>query len=97
MELLASEEIFESAGWGSNSVAQLDFASLLQDGREREILIWMDLLQEGRVVSRNLSHFARPKHLELKNPELEVKVVEQNDDLKVIVTAKRPALWVWIR
>jgi len=71
----------------------------LKDRGPREILVWLALAVDGKIVSRNLVHFARPKHLELRHPRLlaMVKTVEgESREFDITVTCKAPALWSWL-
>jgi beta-mannosidase len=59
--------------------------------------VWLDLEVEGVSVSQNLVTFARPKHLELRDPEIEVAVEAASDGaFAVELTARHPALWAWL-
>jgi len=71
----------------------------LKERGPREILVWLALAVDGKIVSRNLVHFARPKHLELRHPRLlaMVKTVEgESREFDITVTCKAPALWSWL-
>ena len=96
VELLSGALDFDSVGWGSSLIVTLDLADLLEIGAERRLIAWIELEQNGEIVSRNLAHFARPKHMELRDPELDVIIEEKGANLDVLVTAKRPALWTWL-
>ncbi len=80
----------------SRRVTTLRFSDEIASRGARNLLLWIDLSQNGRSVSTNLVTFARPKHLDLPDPELRGKIRQQKDGSFVLtVSAKKPALWVW--
>ncbi len=51
----------------------------------------------GKPISTNMVTFARPKHLELPDPQITTKIKTSSEgDFEITLTAKRPALWVWL-
>ncbi|MDA3960686.1 MAG: hypothetical protein PF961_07835 [Planctomycetota bacterium] len=60
---------------------------------ECDLMIWLRCEVDGAVVSRNLTLFARPKHLELQDPGLSVEVEAVGGGYEAVVRAERPALW----
>jgi len=79
-------------------VARLDAAALLEKHGERNLLLWLTLDVGGKTVSYNLSHFARPKHLELVKPTIRatVKPLRRKGAFAVTLRTNRPALWTWL-
>lgn len=79
-------------------VATLDLRALLQACGPRELLVWLELRVGGEVVSTNLATYARPKHLELADPQITLQVEDADADggYRVRLEAARPALWAWI-
>ncbi|PIE32528.1 hypothetical protein CSA56_15090 [candidate division KSB3 bacterium] len=84
------------AASADTKVCELKFADHLQEYGNRCLLLWLELLLDNKVVSRNFVTFNRPKHLVLHDPELagEVREVGKGDFI-VSISAQRPALWVW--
>jgi beta-mannosidase len=77
-------------------VMTLDFADHLVEYGKRRLLLWLELLVDGNVVSQNLVSFTRPKHLELQDPELTTQVREvEHNTFEITIEAQQPALWVW--
>lgn len=77
--------------------AELNFPNELAQHKAENLLLWLHLDKEGEKVADNLILFARPKHLELPDPELTWSITETSQDfLTVRVTAKKPALWTWL-
>ena len=79
-------------------VATLDLAPLLEARGPRDLMVWLDLRVGEAVVSTNWATYARPKHLELLDPRIDVRVGEAGPDggYRVVLTAERPALWAWL-
>ncbi len=63
----------------------------------RNLLVWLTLAIDETTISSNLVLFARPKHLNLADPDIDVAVQPAgNGSYRVELTARRPALWVWV-
>lgn len=63
----------------------------------RNLLLWLQLDVDGKRRSVNFVLFARPKHLELPVPRLTRTVTQLSSrSFRVVLTAARPALWVWL-
>ncbi len=83
---------------GVNTLVEtLDLSEHLQAHGARDLLLGLELVHEGRAVSSNLVTFARPKHLELLDPELEAQVEQVEEGVfRVALAARHPALWAWL-
>jgi beta-mannosidase len=83
---------------GGNMLATtLDLSNELTGSGPRELMLWLDLKAQGKVVSTNFVSFARPKHMALEQPVLRAAVTDLRDGtFKVTVEAEKPALWAWI-
>lgn len=81
----------------SQCVHTLNLANELSDFGDRDLIVWLKLIVDGEVVSRNTTFFARPKHLMLSNPVIDVAIeaLEPNR-FNLIVTSSAPALYVWL-
>jgi beta-mannosidase len=52
---------------------------------------------DGAPVSSNTVTFAKPKHIDLTDPEISAKVAMRRRGATVVrLKAKRPALYVWL-
>ncbi len=81
----------------SRRIRTLDLKSHLDARGPRDLLLWLDLSALGRSVSSDLVTFARPKHLELAEPQIKVAVSRaEAGGFRVGLTAARPALWAWL-
>jgi len=81
----------------SRKVEALDLADPLAEFGPRNLLLWLELSIGGKAVSTNMVTFARPKHLELPDPQIRTKVASAGDgDFRITLIAKRPALYVWL-
>lgn len=78
-------------------VQTLDFQDQIQKHGKRNVMLWLELTAAGEVVSSNFVSFARPKHMELQNPEIKVEVQSLADGgYQVTLSAEKPALWTWL-
>jgi beta-mannosidase len=70
---------------------------LLSTYGERRLMVWLTLKKDGRIVSTNFVSFARPKHLELRRPQLRQRIRELREEgFRVTLATRTPALWVWV-
>ncbi len=79
-------------------VATVDIQAALAEHGVRRLLFWLELEVDGEIVSENLIHFARPKHLELSTPHIATSISALADDrYAVTLHTDKPALWVWLQ
>jgi beta-mannosidase len=62
----------------------------------RNLMVWLDLLVDGKSVSTNFVTFARPKHLELCKPDIKAEITWIKGKQEITLTSKAPALWTWL-
>lgn len=62
----------------------------------RNLLLWLELSVDGKVVSKNLVTFTKPKWIDLQDPEIATTIEQTGDAFEVTLEAKRPALWAWL-
>jgi beta-mannosidase len=76
----------------------LKLGDLLKKHGPRDLLVWLSAHDEqGSQVSWNIVAFCRPKHMELLPPAIRIEVRAWDDNsYAVTLTAKNPALWVWL-
>jgi beta-mannosidase len=76
----------------------LKLDDLLKKFGPRDLLIWLGAADEqGAQVSWNIVSFCRPKHMELLPPKMRVEIRPWDDNsYAVTLTAKHPALCVWL-
>ena len=75
----------------------LDFSEAIAKLGVREVLVWLELWVDGKLVSENMVLFARPKHLNLLPPDIQYDVREVGDRrFEVTLTCRKLALWVWL-
>ncbi len=81
----------------SRRVKIIDVAGILKKHGRRDFMFWVELEVKGKVVSTDFASFARPKHLELGDPEIQADVRQgKNGTATVSFTARKPALWAWL-
>jgi len=74
----------------------LDLAELSQSHGANNLLVWLRLIVGERERSRNLVTFARPKNIDLVEPQLKAEVAQAGSGFEVKLTSKNPALWAWL-
>ena len=96
--VLAEEASDAAAPAGKNKrVCKLELDEPLKRWGPRELLLWVKLEAGGVTVSRNLTTFARPKHLDLREPAVTPKIKKAGGQaFEITLKAKRPALWTWL-
>jgi len=81
----------------SRRVATLSFKEYIEEHGRRNLLLWLELTDEGRMLSRKTVLFAPPKHIDFQQPHLQTRVSKRSDGSFVIkVRCAKPALWVWL-
>lgn len=78
-------------------VTTLDLRRHAEGTAARNLMLWLELEVDGKVVADNFVTLVKPKHLELEDPGIRASVKRQKDGtLAVTVKAEKPALWVWL-
>ncbi|MCL4507406.1 MAG: glycoside hydrolase family 2 protein [Chloroflexi bacterium] len=78
-------------------VAVAEFGEYIGKHTARELLVWLEYRSKGKLISTNFATFARPKHLNLVDPQIETQVESlAKNEYAVTLTAARPALWAWL-
>lgn len=97
-EMIDNGRTMLSIAAGQNSLVEtLNLQDALAQYSPRRLLLWLVLQADGQMLSANLVHFVRPKHLELHDPQLEMRVEERaNGQAVVTLTSQQPALFVWL-
>jgi len=82
---------------GAKRIKTLRLGKWVRTLGERALLVTLKLQDGDELVSENLVTYVRPKHLELCDPCLGVKVKSRGDgSFDVSLSAQRPALWTWL-
>lgn len=84
------------SGRKSQHVETLELAQQVKAAGSRNVLLWLALEVGGKIVSTNLVTFARPKHLELRDPRFTAQVTQEGSSFKVTLSAERPSLYTWL-
>jgi len=81
----------------SAKVTTLDLKAQLAKYDPRNLLLAINYLVDGKQVTSNLTHFVRPKHVNLQEPGIALKVEPQDaQHATITLTAEKPALWAWL-
>ncbi|MCA9893589.1 MAG: glycoside hydrolase family 2 protein [Anaerolineae bacterium] len=78
-------------------VTTLDLSEQLAEYTARNLLVYLDLMVDGKRVSNNLVLFGRPKHMPFLDPQIDVAISAVDaSNYDVTLTAQAPALYVWL-
>jgi beta-mannosidase len=80
----------------SQKVKTLDLADLTQARGLDNVLTWLKVIVDGRIVSDNLISFVLPKDLNLGDPRLKAAIAKDGKKFRVTLAAEQPALWTWL-
>jgi beta-mannosidase len=95
--LLQGEKQVEILPRKSRRVHILNLTNYVKEYGIRDLMVWLGLSVNGRNVSANFVSLARPKHLELYEPDIKARVGgKKKGNATITLTAKAPALWAWI-
>jgi beta-mannosidase len=94
--LLNGEKQIEILPRKSRCVQVLRLTKYIKKYGVRDLMLWMELSVNGRSISKNYVSFARPKHLELCEPDIRASVNGKKGNAIITLTAKAPALWAWL-
>jgi beta-mannosidase len=80
----------------STLATTLNFQKELTDHDPRTLMLWLKLMIAGRETSENLLLFSRPKHMELRRPNIRWSLsTNDNRIFTATLETDKPALWVW--
>lgn len=74
---------------------ELDLSDLVKSQGAENLLVWPEVVIDGRTVAHNTLLFGRPKGLKLKQPNLMVSTCGGENHYRVVIETDVPALWVW--
>lgn len=94
--LTQGEESVTMAQRSSEKVQTLDVSAQVKSHGVRDILIWIELEVNGKIVSDNLVLMNRPKHFYLIPPTIHVNTESDGDIHTVTLRSNVPALYVWL-
>ncbi len=94
--LSAGTENVHIDGVSASRVAALDFEGLVSMRNARSTVLVYELLQGDTRKSLDILTFAPSKHLDLRDPGLEVQVSDTGDGYAIEVKAARLARYVWL-
>jgi len=76
-------------------VQTINAQPLIEKHSDREVIVWLELLQGDELLSSNLVTFKRPKHLALRKPEIQATLKQQDGKQVIEYTTDVVALGVW--
>jgi beta-mannosidase len=79
----------------SRQEEELDLSDLIQLHGAQSLLIWPEVIVDGRTVARNTLFFGRPREVKVMRPNLTASASGGETRYRVVVETDVPALWVW--
>jgi beta-mannosidase len=80
----------------SLQVGEIELAEVVRKHGAANLLVWLSLDAEGTSLAKNTVLLAKPKDMDLQDPQLTSVVSGSGKNYSVTVRSKRPALWVWL-
>jgi beta-mannosidase len=80
----------------SQKIKTLNLQDQAQKLGARNLLTWLTVEVDGKIVSDNLVLLVAPKELALEDPQLRTTVSEFEGGFEVKIEAQKPALWTWV-
>ncbi|MBD3243604.1 MAG: glycoside hydrolase family 2 protein [Chitinivibrionales bacterium] len=79
----------------SECVAALELGHVVASNGGQNVIVFLELLQKARMVSRTAVTFVRPNVLELQPPKITVNTKQADGGVRLRLSSEKPALWVW--
>lgn len=93
----AGELDVEITPYRSQKIATLDFSQQMEACTAQDVLLWLEVVVDGQVLTENMVNFARPKHLRLVDPQIEMQIEALSDgSFAVTLSSAQVALWAWL-
>jgi beta-mannosidase len=80
----------------SQKIQTLDLSAQCQSHGAGNLLVWLKLHVNGKIVSGNLVTFVRPKEFNLPDPGIKLAFHKTEEGFMTTLTAVKPALWTWL-
>jgi beta-mannosidase len=96
---LILENSFETeiAAAGNHQVRTLELQDYVNQYGARDLMLWLELEVDGEIIADNFVSFARPKHMQLKEPEIKTEIKRlQAGKYWLSLSAEKTALWTWL-
>lgn len=78
-------------------VKKIDLSKYVADYGIRNLMLFLELKVAGKSVSDNFVSFAKPKHMELLEPDFKTEITKiTTAKYKIKITAAKTALWTWL-
>lgn len=81
---------------GSSNVTQIDVRKSVDSIPLEQVMVWLEMSCDSRVVSENLVLFGRPKHLSIPKPGYTITVNQDNStSFAIVVKCTTPLYWLF--
>jgi beta-mannosidase len=84
------------AGTSNTVAATLSLKDQISQHGADNLILWLELSQNGQPVSKNMVTFVKPKFLKLVDPEIQAGTNGGGDTYQVTLNAQHAALWTWL-
>ncbi|NDJ60352.1 MAG: glycoside hydrolase family 2 protein [Chloroflexi bacterium] len=95
--LAEASEQYAAAGISSRNVTTPDLSQYVEAHGADHLLLWLELRAADTIVSSNTVLMARPRHLQLRQPNLSYEIRWLSEEqAQVTLHSQSLALWVWL-
>lgn len=75
----------------------LQLQDYVNDYGARDLMLWLELEVDGEIIADNFVSFVRPKHMQLKQPEIKTEIRRlEAGKYWLKLSAAKTALWTWL-
>lgn len=93
--LLSGHSMLEMPAQKALQAEELELGNYLKLHGSRNLLLWLSLWEGTHCHSQSLLFFARPKHMDWKEPQFSLSLEAGKPD-RLMVETDVPAPWVWL-
>ena len=80
----------------SKKIKSIDPAKAAKTLKTNNMLVWLTLERDGKIISTNLVLIKRPKHLKFHNAKYNTSITKaDNGSFDVKISSDVPSLWTW--
>ncbi|MFW6294934.1 MAG: glycoside hydrolase family 2 protein, partial [Halanaerobium sp.] len=75
----------------------LELQDYIEQYGARDLILWLELEMDGQITADNFVSFARPKHMQLEEPEIKTELRRlEAGRYWLSLKAEKTALWTWL-
>jgi beta-mannosidase len=81
----------------TTKAVSLKFNAQAKELHARNFMLWAELECDGKIASRSMATFYKPKSMELEDPNIKSSIKECGENkFSVELSSEKPALWAWL-